>query len=71
MVPNLGREALHLSVGFEPIGIHERVVFKFGQRLDLCFMQEELPPRQSPRLEKPGSFLELQQVGELTDLLGP
>ena len=68
-VPNPGSEALHRSVGFEPIGIHEQIGFKFGQWLSLCLMQKELSPRDGPVLERPIPFLELLAAGRLDDLI--
>jgi L-amino acid N-acyltransferase YncA len=67
--PNAASEALHRSVGFEPIGIHERIGFKFGDWLNLCLMQKDLSPREAPTLEKPIPFLELVDSGRLSDLL--
>jgi len=43
-LPNAASVALHESVGFRPLGIYEKVGFKFGAWRDVGWWQKELQP---------------------------
>jgi len=43
-LPNAASIALHASVGFKPLGVYERVGFKFGAWRDVGWWQRELQP---------------------------
>ena len=43
-LPNASSVALHESVGFEPLGVYEKVGFKFGAWRDVGWWQKELQP---------------------------
>lgn len=48
-MPNEASVALHESVGFRPLGVYEKVGFKFGAWRDVGWWQKELqPPRDEP-----------------------
>lgn len=54
-LPNAGSVALHESVGYRPLGVYEKVGFKFGTWRDVGWWQKELQPHcdsepTSPRL---------------------
>lgn len=68
-VPNAASEALHRSLGFKTVSIHERIGFKFGHWLNLCLTQKDLPHPDPPATEKPIPFLELLDSGELQELV--
>jgi phosphinothricin acetyltransferase len=52
-LPNPGSEALHLSVGFQPIGVFPRAGFKLGQWHDVGWWHR--PLHQGPTPEEPRS----------------
>lgn len=41
-LPNAASVALHESVGFKPLGVYEKVGFKFGAWRDVGWWQREL-----------------------------
>ena len=41
-LPNAGSVALHESVGYRPLGVYEKVGFKFGQWRDVAWWRKEL-----------------------------
>lgn len=43
-LPNAASVALHESVGYRPLGVYEKVGFKFGQWRDVGWWQKELQP---------------------------
>lgn len=48
-LPNAGSVALHESVGYRPLGVYEKVGFKFGAWRDVGWWQRELqPPHAQP-----------------------
>lgn len=48
-LPNEGSIALHESVGFRPLGVYEKVGFKFGAWRDVGWWQCEIqPPAEQP-----------------------
>lgn len=44
-LPNEASVALHESVGYRPLGVYEKVGFKFGQWRDVGWWQKELQPQ--------------------------
>lgn len=53
-LPNEASIALHESVGFKPLGVYEKVGFKFGAWRDVGWWQRELqPPARHPESPKP------------------
>jgi phosphinothricin acetyltransferase len=67
--PNAASEALHRSLGFEMVGIHQEIGYKFGTWHSACFMQKELAPRGEPIGETPIRFYDLLSRGQLADLV--
>jgi len=45
-LPNPGSEGLHRAMGFEPVGVYERVGWKAGQWRDVSWWALELLPRE-------------------------
>ena len=53
-LPNPASVALHESVGFKPLGVYEKVGFKFGAWRDVGWWQRELqPPMPHPEPPRP------------------
>lgn len=56
-LPNVASVALHESVGFQPIGVYEKVGFKFGQWRDVGWWKRQLQLHdtepQPPRMWRP------------------
>ncbi len=43
-LPNAASEALHKSVGFEPVGVYEKVGYKAGKWHDVAWFAREIQP---------------------------
>ena len=54
-LPNAGSVALHEAVGYKPLGVYEKVGFKFGAWRDVGWWQKELQPAE-PHPKPPGQL---------------
>ena len=46
--PNEGSAGLHRAMGFEPVGVHRRIGWKFGQWHDVAFAQRAIGRHEGP-----------------------
>lgn len=60
--PNAQSENFHLKMGFQFVGIHKEIGFKFGEWRSVAFYQRELAAREAPTQESPTSFQDLELV---------
>ena len=49
--PNEASAGLHRAMGFEPVGVHRRIGWKFGQWHDVAFAQRAIGPDGGPPAE--------------------